>query len=195
MSSRVALVEASQAPVSCRHVFTNGDPGPLAASWAQVPELLDVTMPFLGTILGASSIPVRLKELVILRTSAVMQCRFCVNAHTEIAVDVGLTEPEIRALRGDVAQAASFALPSELALLKWVDAVAGHVGFVDDDVAQELQRHFRDHEIVEITMLIGATLMLNRYASALQLPNNPASILRLEQLGYDTAGANEGVIR
>ncbi len=186
MSSRVSLIAAEQAPVSARHLFADGDPGPLVASWAQVPELLDTALPFVGMILGASSLSVRYKELAILRTSALMQCRFCVNAHTEVAVDVGLSESEIRALRGELPLAEAFTATTEVALLRWIDAVAGGRGSVAQDIADAFTGQFADFEVVELTMLIGATLMLNRYASALQLPNGADSIDRLQRLGYDT---------
>ena len=192
MAPRVSFITEGQAPVSARAFFADGDPGPLVSSWAQVPEMLDVTLPFVGMILGASSVSARLKELVILRTSALMQCRFCVNAHTEVAIDVGLTESEIRALRGEIAIGDTFSTPGELALLRWIDAVATQRGAVDDDIADDLGAHFHDHEVVEVTMLIGATLMLNRYASALQLPNGDEAIGRLQQLGYDTVLTGQG---
>ena len=179
--------------MSSRHLFAGGDPGPLVSSWAHVPEMLDVTLPFVGMILGASSMSLRHKELAILRTSALMQCRFCVNAHTEVAVDVGLTEAEIRALRGELAIADVYTLPAERALLQWIDAVATQRGAITDEIANDLAAHFRDFEVVELTMLIGATLMLNRYASALQLPNSATSIERLQQLGYDTVLDRQGV--
>ncbi len=194
MTARVSFITANQAPVSARHLFAGGDPGPLVSSWAQVPEMLDVTLPFVGMIMGASSVSVRHKELVILRTSALMQCRFCINAHTEVAVDVGLNELEIRALRGELAVGDVFAMPSEIALLRWIDAVATGRGAVADDIATAFAGHFQDHEVVEVTMLIGATLMLNRYASALQLPNSAESIDRLQQAGYETALTNQGAI-
>ena len=69
---RVALVDAASAPLLARDLFSSGDPGPIAASLAHVPELLGPTLPFLGTVLGPSWIPLRDKEIVILRTSAVM---------------------------------------------------------------------------------------------------------------------------
>lgn len=192
MSARVALISDRQAPVSARPYFAGGDPGPLVASWAHVPEMLDVTLPFVGMVLGPSSVSLRSKELVILRTSAIMQCRYCVNAHTEVAVDAGLVEREIRALRGELAIDDVFERPSERALLRWVDDVATQRGSIADAVASEFRAHFQDHEVVEITMLIGTTLMLNRYASALQLPSNAASLDRLQQLGYDTTLTHVG---
>ena len=45
---------------------------------------LEVTMPFLDAALGPSAVDARTKELVILRTSAVMGCRYCIQTHTVV---------------------------------------------------------------------------------------------------------------
>ena len=90
-AARVGLVEAAGAPLLARELFASGDPGPIAASLAQVPELLGPTLPFLGAVLGPSWIGLRDKEIVILRTSAVMGCRYCTEAHTVVALDSGLS--------------------------------------------------------------------------------------------------------
>lgn len=184
MQPRVDLVDAARAPLSARPLFASGDPGPLVAAWAQVPELLDVALPFVGMVLGASSIPARPKELVILRTSALQQCRYCVDAHTEVAIDTGLSPLEVGALRDERPIAAAFTDRAELALLAWTDRVACGPGPVPDDVADEFRRHWADHEVVELTMLVGTTLLLNRFATSLQLPTSPRALARLRALGF-----------
>ena len=182
--ARVELITADTAPLLTREYFTDGDPGPIAASLAQVPELLEVAMPFLGAALGPSSIPLRPKELVILRTSAVMSCRYCVAAHTPVAVDAGLDHHEVAALRNEGDIETAFSDPAELALLHWVDAVATGTGTVADAVADELAEHWAEHHIVELTVLVGATMLLNRYCSALELPSSDETLARLAQDGF-----------
>ncbi len=183
---RVELLTADNAPLLARPFFAGGDPGPIAASMATVPELLDVAMPFLGAALGPSSIPLRPKELVILRTSALLSCRYCVAAHTPVAIDAGLARIEVEALRSERPVGEAFTDPKELALLGWIDAVATGTGPVDDAIAAEMAEHWPDHHLVEFTVLIGATMLLNRYCSALGLPNSEETIARLSAEGYST---------
>lgn len=168
--ARVELLTASQAPLLARPYYEGGDPGPIVAALAQVPELLSVSLPFIGAVLGPSSIPVRPKELVILRTSAVLACAYCVGAHTNVALDVGLSEPEVRALRGEIPLTAAFVDPAELALLDWVDVVAGEKGTVPQALMDALGAHYPEHEVVELTLLVGTTMLLNRFCTALDLP-------------------------
>jgi AhpD family alkylhydroperoxidase len=181
VSSGIPLVGEDQAPLLARGYYASGDPGPIVAALAHVPEVLDAAMPFLAVILGPSSIALRRKELVILRTSARLGCRFCVNAHTVVAADAGLTHVELRALRGEVPIDDVFVDRSERAILGWVDAVASSepVPVAERDA---LAVEVPVHEVVELTMLIGATMMLNRFCTALDLPTASPTMDRLDEM-------------
>ncbi|MEX2291812.1 MAG: carboxymuconolactone decarboxylase family protein [Mycobacteriales bacterium] len=167
----MALVEAASAPLLARDLFASGDPGPVAASLAQVPELLAPTLPFLGAVLGPSWISLRDKEIVILRTSAVLGCRYCTEAHTVVALDSGLTRDEVRALRGELPLDDAFPEPADLALVAWCDAVA-HGADADLERARAALVA-DDARVVELTLLVSTTVLLNRYATALALPTSP----------------------
>jgi AhpD family alkylhydroperoxidase len=176
----VQLIDADQAPLLARPYYADGDPGPIVGALAQVPELMEKTLPFIGAALGPSALSWRVKELVIVRTSALLECRYCVQTHTAVALDAGLSRTEILALRGrDAALADVFTDPAELALLRWVEAVAVGPGTVPADVRADMTRHWADHEVVEATVVVGATLMLNRFATSLQLPTSTETTERL----------------
>lgn len=177
---RVALVDEASAPLLARPFFSGGDPGPIVASLAQVPELLGPTASFLGAVLGASWISLRDKEIVILRTSAVMGCRYCMQAHTVVALDSGLSLSEVRALRGELPVEEAFADAADRALVAWCDAVAHGV---EADIAQARRAIGDDARVVELTLLASTTVMLNRYATALALPTAPDVRDRLRQAG------------
>lgn len=176
------LLRPGQVPLLARPYYANGDPGPIVAALAQVPELLETALPFLGAALGPSGINWRTKEIVIVRTSALAGCRYCVQAHTVVALDAGLSRDEVRALRTDVAVADAFTDSRELALLEWVDVVAG-TGPVSDEARAAVRGRWADHEVVELTALVGATLLLNRFATALALPTGPDTTDRLAAEG------------
>jgi AhpD family alkylhydroperoxidase len=181
--ARVELLSAANAPLLARPYYADGDPGPIAAALAQVPEMLEVTLPFVGTVLSPSSIGFRTKEIVILRTSAVLLCSYCVGAHTDVALSSGLSEAEVRALRGEMPLADAFIDAADLALLGWIDTVAGEKGPVPEPLAAALARFHPDHEVVELTLLIGATMLLNRFCTALALPVPACSLDRVEVAG------------
>ena len=184
--SLVPLVEAEQAPILARPFYPDeGSPSPITASLAHVPEVLEAALPFVGRVLGPTAIDARTKEIVILRASALMECRYCVHTHTVVALESGLSLPEVRALRGEEELGTVFTDASELGLIAWVDAVAVGRGPAPEDVAVEAKELMGDPELVELTLVAAATIMLNRYCSALGLPASPATLARLAEEGLE----------
>lgn len=178
----IERVELDQVPLLARPYFAEGDPGPIVRALAQVPELLVATLPFVGAALGPSAIDFRSKEIVIVRTSALAGCRYCVQTHAVVALEAGLSTAEVAALQGTGPAEDAFPVPHERALVRWVDVVAGGGPVSDDDRAAVLAS-WTDHEVVELTTVVGATLMLNRFATALALPTAPDAVERLAQEG------------
>jgi AhpD family alkylhydroperoxidase len=179
----IDLVEREQAPLLARRFYGDWPPSPITASLAQVPELLEVALPFVGVALGPGALDARAKELAILRTSALLECRYCVQTHTVVALDCGLTRDEVRALRGELDVESVFADPRERTMLAWIDAVAGGRGAVDPALQRRAADALADHELVELTLAVTATLMLNRYCTALDLPASAATVARLTEEG------------
>ena len=186
----VSALAAEDAPILMRPYYAGGNPGPILATMAHVPELTEVAMPFLGAALGASSVDFRTKEIVIVRTSALLGCRYCIDSHTTVALDAGLTFDQVRALRElgpfvtDADLLPSFPSTKERALITWIDAVAFGRGPIAVPANDAITSNYADHEIVEITVLIGATMLLNRYATALQLPVGVSTLERLAVEGF-----------
>lgn len=187
--SRIDLVDRQTAPLTTQPYFATGDPGPIVAALAQVPELLGPTLAFVGAALGPGAATIRHKEFAILRTSALQGCRFCVHAHTAVALDVGLSPQEVQALRGEPDPAEVFTDPAEQALIRWIDAMAGTTGPIGDDLWAAARACWPDHILVELAATIGATLFLNRFATGFELPTSPDVLDRLRDNGFDLEAA------
>jgi AhpD family alkylhydroperoxidase len=173
--SRVELLDAARAPLLARGYYgEDGSASPITRALAQVPELLDVALPFIARVFAETSLDLRTKEIVVLRTSARTGCRYCVETHTVSAWDAGLTPDETAGLCGRPAGLDE----RETALVAWCDALAAGGAVADADAAR-LREYFAEHEIVELTLLAGATLMLNRFCTALELPTSEATLERL----------------
>jgi AhpD family alkylhydroperoxidase len=176
--SQVELITAETAPLLVRRYFENGDPGPIVAALAQSPELAEVVAPLLGAVFGPTSMAKRLKEIVILRTSVANSCRYCIETHTVVALDSGLSREEVDWLRGLGRQPADEPAV-ETALASFSDALERDAGSAVD----RLRPHFRDFEIVELLTLAATTAFLNRFCTALHLPTDPEDLARLSELG------------
>jgi AhpD family alkylhydroperoxidase len=182
----VTPVHPADVPLLARPYYSDSAErnSPIVTSLAHVPEALDVTMPFIATVLGPSAIAVRTKELVILRASVLLECSYCVRTHSAVALDSDLSVGEVLALRrGEAGWRDAFPAEGDRALLGWVDAVAGAVGAVAPTASKALREHFSVPEVVELTLLCAATVMLNRYCTALELPASEATLRRLAAEG------------
>lgn len=175
----VSRVEPAQAPLLARPYYRAEGTSPIVSSLAHVPEALEVTMPFVSVVLGPSAIDARTKELVIVRTSVLLECRYCVDTHCAVALDSGVTIAEVGALRLTRSPLEGWEREDERALLAWVDAVASGRGEVPGEVGEQLRGHYSEPEVVELTLLCAATIMLNRYCTALALPSSAPTLERL----------------
>ena len=186
---RVSLLTRERAPLAVRRFFEHGDPGPITASLAHVPELLQVALPFFGMALAGVTLDPRTAELVIVRASSVLRCRYCTLTHGAIALDAGVSPEEVRSLCDPSPDSiAVFTDARETALLAWVDEVAAGRGTVPEDVAARLAGSFDEATVVELTAMVGCTILLNRYCSALRLPPAESSLARLRAAGLDPSG-------
>lgn len=122
--------------------------------------------------------PKRLKEIVILRTSVANSCRYCVETHTVVALDSGLSMEEVAWLRGQAPEPAARP-PVETSLAAFADALTTDPA----GATSHLRPHFRDHQIVELVVLAATTTFLNRFCTALELPTDSRDIERLGKLG------------
>jgi AhpD family alkylhydroperoxidase len=183
----VPLIGPADAPLLVRDLYAGGDPGPIVAALAHVPELCEMTLPFVGAALGPSAVSLRDKEIAVLRTSANLGCTYCVNAHTVVAADSGLSHDEVRALRSEARVDHAFPDASDRALIDWIDALTAGPGPVDTEVAASARAALGDHRLVELTVTVGATWMLNRLATGLRLPTAAETFLKLRELGFAEA--------
>jgi len=181
VSARVDLVEPAAAPLLARRFFAAaGETSPIVRALAQVPELVAPTLDFVGAVLGATSLDLRTKELVILRVSALAGCTYCVAAHRVAADACGVSAAEAAAVCAAELPPDTFGA-DDLRVLAVADAVAGG-GDVPDATVADLRHRRGDHVAVEVVLVASATLMLNRFCTALGLPPTAATAARLVEL-------------
>jgi len=182
---RVELFDVATSPILVSDYFRDGDPGPIVAALANVPELVGPTIGFIGAALGDGAASTRHKEFAVLRTSVLQGCRYCVHAHSAASLDAGLTVDEIRALRGECETDGVFPDAGERALIRWIDAMGGATGPVPDAVWEAARDLWPEHVLVELSVTIGATMFLNRFATGFELPSSHETVDRLVEVGLE----------
>jgi AhpD family alkylhydroperoxidase len=183
VGSVISLVPREQAPLLARPFYAGAQPSPITRSLAHVPELLEVAVPFVGRALSPGVLDARATEIAIVRTSARLGCRYCVQTHSVVALDAGLSRAEVQALRGERGLEDAFDRLAEQALIAYVDAVADGCGPVAEETRAPVEDILGEAGLVALTLLVGATMMLNRYCSALELPTSPHTLERLAAEG------------
>jgi AhpD family alkylhydroperoxidase len=146
----------------------DGSASALTRSLASAPDVMETLMPFLGTIMGETSLELATKELVIVRVSQLNGCRYCLAAHRPVAVEAGLPPEHVDALC-DVAPL-DVLPPRERAIVAWVDQVTVDARGVTDDLVARTLDHVRHDQLIELTLLAGTITMLNQYCTALDIP-------------------------
>jgi AhpD family alkylhydroperoxidase len=146
----------------------DGSASALTRSLASAPDVMETLMPFLGAIMGPSSLDVATKELVIVRVSQVNGCRYCLAAHRPAALEAGLPRKQVDAIC-DAAPLDS--LPDrEQAIVTWVDQVTRDARGATDELVAGTLEHVRDDQLIELTVLAGTITLLNQYCTALDIP-------------------------
>lgn len=163
--ARVELLGKESAPLLALPYYQEGDPGPIASALAHVPELMETALPFLDAVFGPTAIEPRLKEIVVLRVSSANRCHYCTETHTRVARRVGFAPDELAALRGEGPVPPRWS-EVERAVFAFSEALSES----PEGATPLLLPHFAEAEIVELVTVGAATVMLNRFATALELP-------------------------
>jgi len=131
------------------------------------PSLASAWFEFNNAVRFQTGLGDRVRELVIMRVSALTGCDYVWSVHeSTYAAAAGLTPREVGALR-DWRKSGVYG-EKESALLAYVDAVTRDVA-VPDAVFDVMRKHYSEREILELTVLTGAYNMQARLLCALDI--------------------------
>jgi AhpD family alkylhydroperoxidase len=112
-----------------------------------------------------SSLEPALRELVRVRISQLNGCAYCIDLHTAAARNAGESERRLALL--PAWREAPLYAPREVAALEWAEVTTLVAEtHVPDEVWARVHPHFSAAELVDLTLLIGAMNMWNRFAIA-----------------------------
>lgn len=118
-----------------------------------------------GEVTAEAGIDARLKELVLLHTSQLNGCAYCVRLHADKAVDAGVSTDEIAQL--PVWRESGVFSVRERAALELAECyVRIHDGGVPDDVYDRVGGIFSEQEYVALSWLMVSIGAFNRVAIA-----------------------------
>ena len=129
---------------------------PFTASPAAMQPWID-----LGKTIQNDGLEPLLKELVMMRTSQINGCAFCIHYHTSDARRQGETAERLYLL--SAWRESTLYSERERAALGWTEALTlVSETRAPDDAYEALRRHFSEEEQVKLTSLIGLVNAWNR---------------------------------
>jgi uncharacterized peroxidase-related enzyme len=139
---------------------------------AHRPEIFSTMQAHFAAVLNTGTVPTRLKELIIVRTSQLNQTPYCLASHTALARKLGWTDEQLANLAG-WAQRDDFT-PAEKAAIRLAETVTRDAHSLSDEQFAELRTHYSEGEIVELLCAIGLFNYFNRFNDALRMePTKP----------------------
>jgi len=111
--------------------------------------------------LANSTIDADLQEIIRVRASRLNGCQFCIGMHTRGAEKLGVSTKKVAAI-ADWQQSNLFS-PKEQAALAMSDSITRlSVNGLPDDVYQNAENFFNEHEMAQLIMLIATINAWNR---------------------------------
>ena len=129
--------------------------------------------PLIGFMLAAlryeitGILAVRIKALVILKTSTLNGCSYCIGHNTALGKSLGFKDDEIDAISGNYQQSDYFS-EAEKAAITWAEVLTEKTYKQRPDAKLNLKKHFSSEQIIEITMVSGFFNFWNRFTDSLE---------------------------
>src|SRR5579875_1865190 len=81
-----------------RYMRTRGNVPNMFRTMAHRPQIFETMIAHFEAILQTGTVPLRLKELVIVRTSQLNECEYCLGSHSQIALRLGWSRDQLDGL-------------------------------------------------------------------------------------------------
>lgn len=138
--------------------------------WGRLPFLFWLVALFVGFLeRKKSALPPSLRALVMTRVSQVCECAFCVDANSlRLAQRSGSME---KVMAVAAWQDSSLFDDAECAALAYAEGMSATPPQLNDDVKEQLKRHYSEQAITELTALVAFQNLSARFNAALDIPS------------------------
>jgi uncharacterized peroxidase-related enzyme len=155
-----------------RYVRQRGNVPNMFRTVAHRPEILQTMIAHMEAVLNTGTLPTALKELVIVRTSQMNNCEYCLASHSLLAKKLGYNDAQIATLPHF--ETSDAFTPREKAALRLGECLTRNERPLDEAELAELKLHFTEGEIVELMAASGLFNYFNRFNNLLAMEPTPA---------------------
>lgn len=152
----------------------------LMRMFAHIPDIAKGFAAFGGALKIHRTLPDRLVELVRLRVAFHNQCRSCMAIRYTDAVNAGVTEELVCSLENPMA--ADNLSDAEKAAIAYGEMMSTNHLAIDDEVYENLRKHFTEAQIVELGATVALFVGFGRLAATWHM------VEELPQAYQDTEG-------
>jgi AhpD family alkylhydroperoxidase len=136
--------------------------------WTVAPEAVKLIMS-LNAYVEKSTIAASLRHLIKLRVSQINGCAYCVDLHSHEALRDGEKSQRLHCLM--VWRETDLFTPRERAALAYAESITRIADtHVPDNVYDQVEQHFNELELVDLTLTISTMNAWNRMAISFRRP-------------------------
>jgi alkylhydroperoxidase family enzyme len=195
MGNRLRQVSLAEATPEIRRIYqlifndrdpvaqpgtATGSPGDYWTTLALVPDILKMSSDVLFALLQPGrKLKPQHRELAILRTAIVGDCRFEYSQHLKLARQIGISEDKLQAIKSWTTSLKFDAV--ERAVMAAADEIVAR-NLVEDATFSALKNHLSDEQIVELFFVITTYRMHGMMVRALHLEFDNDTTARMEEV-------------
>jgi uncharacterized peroxidase-related enzyme len=181
-------VDSELVPVYDRFLRERGNVPYFFRTVAHRPEIMLTMAEHMKAVLSTGTLPTKLKELVVVRTSQLNCTAYCLASHSALALKFGWTSEHLEALK-QWKDSSLFSDEEKAAIyLAEVMTLQSH-DYSDADMAH-LRSFYGEGEVIELMAAIGLFNYFNRFNNMLQMePTKPATAEELVEAGVEAVPA------
>ncbi len=167
-------VTAETGEIYDRYMQQRGNVPNMFRTVAHRPEILQTMIAHFEAILHTGTLPLKLKELAIVRTSQLNRCDYCLASHSRICKKLGWNDDQLIHL-ADYADRTDFTHQEKVAL-QLAEWMTRNEGPLTEEQWEQVRDVFSEGEVVELMAAIGLFNYFNRFNNLLEMePTAPAS--------------------
>lgn len=167
-------VSSTSAEIYDRYLQQRGKVPNMFRTFAHRPQIFETVIAHFEAVLHTGTLPLKLKELVVVRTSQLNHCDYCLASHSRIAKNIGWSDDQIEHLN-QYALRSDFTLQEKTAL-RLAELMTRNERPFTDEEWKEMTDVFSEGEVVELMAIIGLFNYFNRFNNLLGMePTCPAA--------------------
>jgi uncharacterized peroxidase-related enzyme len=187
-NNRIHLIAPDEADASIKPIYERADaamvdgelPGPTlfgnqVRALAHNPDLLQALIAVYETFAATQSVERKLIELGILVVSRVNACTYCIQHHTPLAHESGLSIEQLNCIeQGGWHNQRHLWAEAEWLVIQYAEQMTREPHKISDVLFDTLHQHFTDRQIVDMTMRFALCSAWNKFNDALGLDTESA---------------------